>query len=74
MHLAETRSIDRFFDCFAGFAGVLLNPAEQFLRLAFRALELIVRETGARLIELAFDDVKIAFDFKFGHKICGFGV
>jgi hypothetical protein len=57
------------FDSFAGFAGVLLNLAKQFLGLAFGALKLVVRELGALLFQFALDDVKIAFDFEFGHKI-----
>jgi hypothetical protein len=64
--------LDRFFDCFTDFAGVLLNPTKQFLELAFDALEFVIRELGSLLFQLALDDVKIAFDFKFCHKISRF--
>ena len=39
--------LDRFFDCFTDFAGVLLNPTKQFLGLAFDALEFVIRELGS---------------------------
>jgi len=69
---AESRLSGRIFDCFTRFAGVLLNPAKQFLRLTFDALEFVVRELGLFLFQLAFDDVKVTFDFEFCHKISGF--
>jgi hypothetical protein len=33
-HVAETGSLDRVFDCFTGFAGVLLDLTQQFIGLA----------------------------------------
>jgi hypothetical protein len=62
----------RFFDCFTGFTGMLLNPAQQFLGLAFDALEFVVRKLGQFLFQLALDDVKVTFDFEFCHKISRF--
>ena len=72
MHIAEAGLLDRFFDCFTDFAGMLLNPTKQFLGLAFDALEFVIRELGSLLFQLALDDVKIAFDFEFCHKISRF--
>jgi hypothetical protein len=62
----------RSYDCFTGFAGVLLNPAKQFLGFAFGALEFVVRELGPLLFQLALDDVEVTFDFEFCHKISRF--
>jgi hypothetical protein len=58
----------RFFDCFTGFAGVLLNPTKQFLGLAFDILEFVVRELGQFLFQLTLNDVAVAFDFERGHN------
>jgi hypothetical protein len=69
----EAGLFNRIFNCFTGFAGVLLNPARQFLGLAFGTLEFVAREFGPLLFQLAFDEVKVALDFEFCHKICGLG-
>ena len=55
--------LDRLFDCFASFAGLFLNPTQQFLGLAFGALEFVVRKFSPLLFQLTLDDVTIAFDF-----------
>jgi len=67
-----TALFDRLFNRFTGFAGVLLNPAKQLLGLAYGALDLVVREFGPLLFQLALDDINIAFGFECGHKICDF--
>ena len=56
--------LDRFFDCFTGFAGALLDPAKQFIALAISILEIVIREFGPLLLQLAFGDVPVTFDFK----------
>ena len=56
--------LDRLFDCFAGFARALLNPAQQFFLLAFGVLQIAIRELGPFLFQLAFGDVPVAFDFE----------
>jgi hypothetical protein len=53
--------IDLSLDVFASFAGPLLDPANQFVLLAFRELEIIVGEPGPSLLQLAFDDIPIPF-------------
>jgi hypothetical protein len=60
---------DRLFYCFTDFAGMFLNPAKQFLGLAFDVSEIVVHEPGPFLFHLAFGDFPVAFDFKFDHKI-----
>jgi hypothetical protein len=59
---------DGLFDRCTGFAGALLNAAQQFLVLAFGELEIVIRELGPLLLQLAFGDVPVAFDFKFFHN------
>jgi hypothetical protein len=59
---------DHFFDRFAGFASALLNTAKQFFLLAFGVLEIVVREFGPLLFQLAFGDVPVAFDFECRHN------
>jgi hypothetical protein len=60
--------LDSLFDRFAGFARALLNPANQFFLLAFGVLEIVIRELGPLLFQLAFGDVPVAFDFECGHN------
>jgi len=60
--------LDRLFDRFAGFAGALLNPANQFFLLAFGVLQIVIRELGPLLLQLALGDVPVAFDFECGHN------
>lgn len=59
---------DRLFDSFAGFTRAFLNATEQFVLLAFDVLEIVVGERGPFLLQLAFGDVPVAFDFDCGHK------
>src|ERR1017187_3416496 len=61
--------LDGLFDRFTGFAGTLLNPANQFFLLAFDVLEIVIRELGPFLFQLAFGDVPVAFDFECSHNI-----
>jgi hypothetical protein len=60
--------LDGLFDRFTGFAGALLNAANQFFLLAFGVLEIVIRELGPFLFQLALGDVPVAFDFECGHN------
>jgi hypothetical protein len=60
--------LESLFDRFTGFAGALLNAAQQFVVLAFGELEIIVRELGPLLFQLAFGDVPVAFAFERVHN------
>ena len=66
--------LERLFDRFAGFAGALLDPAQQFFLLAFDVLEIVIGKFGPLLFQLAFGDVPVAFDFKFIHNDLVFGL
>ena len=55
--------LDGLFDRFPGFAGALLNAAQQFIVLALGALEIVIRELGPLLFQLALGDVPVALDF-----------
>jgi hypothetical protein len=56
--------LDRFFDRSTGFAGALLNPAKQFTVLAFGVLEIVLRELGPLLFQLACGNVPDVFDLE----------
>jgi hypothetical protein len=60
--------LDGLFDRFPGFAGALLNAAQQFSLLAFGELEIVIRKLGPLLFQLALGDVPVAFDFEFVHS------
>ena len=60
--------LDGLFDRFPGFAGALLNAAQQFIMLAFGALEIVIRELGPLLFQLALGDVPVAFNFECVHN------
>src|ERR1700676_1681907 len=60
--------LDHLFYCFAGFAGALLNPANQFFLFAFGVLEIVIRKHGPFLFQLALGNVPVAFDFECGHN------
>jgi hypothetical protein len=62
-----TGFLDGVFNHFPGFAGKLLNPAHQLFLFAFGVAEIIVRELGPFLFELALGDVPVAFDFECRH-------
>ena len=70
---AGTALVQFFFDGFAGFARGLLDAADQFLCLAFGVLEVVIRQLGPFLFELALGDVPVAFDFECIHNcyLCG---
>ena len=59
--------LDGLFHRFPGFAGALLNAAQQFVVLAFGALQIVIRELGPLLLELALGDVPVALDFECVH-------
>lgn len=61
--VAGVRFLDRLLDSFAGFTRALLNPAQQFLLLAFFKLEIAIGELGPLLLQFAFRDVPVALDF-----------
>jgi len=58
------RFVNHFFDRFTGLAGALLNPAHQFGLLAFDELQIVIRELRPLLLQLAFGDVPVTFDFE----------
>ena len=71
-HLFATAAGTGFMEClFNGVTGLpraLLNPANQFLGFAFGKLQIVIRELGPFLFELALRDVPVAFDFKCVHN------
>jgi hypothetical protein len=60
--------LERLLNRFAGFSGTLLNPANKLFLLAFGILEIVIREFGPFLFQLAFGYVPVAFDFKGIHN------
>jgi hypothetical protein len=60
--------LEHLLDRLAGFPGALLNPANKFFLLAFGVLEIVIRELGPFLFQLALGDVPVAFDFEFSHN------
>ena len=64
--------LDRAFDHFTGFAGDLLNPANQLFLLALSVLEVIIRELRPFLFQLALGDIPVAFNFECRHIVCLF--
>src|ERR1019366_1167511 len=63
--------LEHLLDRLAGFPGALLNPANKFFLLAFGVLEIVIRELGPLLFQLALGDVPVAFDFECSHNDCG---
>jgi hypothetical protein len=61
-----------FFDRFPRFAGAFLNPAQQFILLAVNVSQIIIRQFGPFLFQLALGDVPVALDFKCVHIACWF--
>ena len=55
--------LDRFLNRLTAFAGALLDPADQFLQLAFRIFEIVIGEPRPLLLQLPFGDVPVTFDF-----------
>jgi hypothetical protein len=60
--------LDGLFDRFPGFAGALLNPSNKFFLLAFGELEIVIRELGPLLFQLALGNVPVALNFEFIHN------
>src|ERR1022692_1725402 len=60
--------LERLLDRFAGFPGALLNPANKFFLLAFGELEIVIRELGPLLFQLALGNVPVALNFEFIHN------
>ena len=56
--------LESLLDRFTGFASALLNAAQQLVVLAFGELEIVVRELGPLLFQLALGDVPVALDFE----------
>jgi hypothetical protein len=65
---------DRFFDRFTGFTRALLNPANYFFLLSNGVLEIVIRELGPFLLQLAFGDVPVALNFECCHRIYWFAI
>src|ERR1039457_3778956 len=59
--------LDGLFDRFTSLAGKLLNSAEQHFLFALDVLEIVVGELGPPLLQLAFSDIPVAFDFERVH-------
>lgn len=66
--------VDRPFDGFAGFAGPLLNAAEQFFLGSFDTVEIVIGELAPLLFEAAFHDVPVTFGFELIHGFAGYGL
>jgi hypothetical protein len=66
--MTRTDLFDGFLNRFTGFTGTLLDTAQQFVMFAFHILKIIIREFSPLLLQLAFRDVPVPFDFKFGHN------
>ena len=60
--------LDRLLDRFTDFAGALLNSAKHFFMLPFGELQIVIRELGSFLFQLAFGDVPVAFNFECSHN------
>src|ERR1035438_541412 len=60
--------LERLLNRFAGFPGTLPNPADELFLLAFGVLEIVIRELGPLLFQLALGDVPVAFSFEFVHN------
>jgi hypothetical protein len=65
---------DCLLDCFTRFTRTFLDASEQFVMLAFSVLQIIIRELGPLLLQLAFRDIPVPFNFKFGHNTPSFFV
>jgi hypothetical protein len=61
--------LERLFDRFTGFTGAFLDPAKQFIVFAIGVAEIAIRELAPLLLQLAFGDVPVAFDFEYVHSI-----
>jgi hypothetical protein len=55
------------FHRFAAFAGAFLDAAEEFVLFPFQILRIVIGELRPLLLEFAFDEIPIAFDFQFVH-------
>jgi hypothetical protein len=63
---------DCLLDCFTRFTRTFLDAAEQFVVFAFSVLKIIIRKLGPLLLQLAFRDIPIPFNFKFVHNTPSF--
>jgi hypothetical protein len=55
--------LDGLFDRLSGFAGALLNAAQQLIVSAFGALEIVIRKLRPLLFQFALGYVPVALDF-----------
>lgn len=60
--IADTR-----FHSLTGLACALLDSTQQLILLTFDIDEIIVRELGPLLFEMAFENVPVALEFEFVH-------
>jgi len=60
--------LESLLDRFSGFASALLNAAQQLVVLALGELEIVIRELGPLLFQLALGDVPVAFAFECVHN------
>lgn len=56
---------------FLRFSGALLDAADEFISLSFRKLEDVICQVGPFLLELALQDIPVAFGFCRSHNILG---
>jgi hypothetical protein len=63
--------IQDLLDYLAGFAGLLLNPADQFVFLTFDITQVVIRQLGPPLLQFAFDDVPISLHLESVHVLVG---
>ena len=61
------------FDRFLRFPGTFLDAADEFVRLAFCKLEIVVRQIGPFLLELALEDVRVALGLCRSHSMVWLG-
>ena len=66
------RFLDGVLDRFTGLSGDFLNPAQELFLLSLGILEIIVRELGPLLFQLALGDVPVAFDLECCYSVLFF--
>jgi hypothetical protein len=65
--------MDRVFKGYTSLVGMFLVQAQHYLGLAGDTLPFIAGEPAPFLSQLALEDVQVAFDSEFGHKMGGLG-
>ena len=60
--------VEGVFHGHPGLARALLDATDQFVLFAFDVLQIVIRELGPFLFQLALGDVPVAFDFECSHN------